>query len=288
MTSKPSSAKRGSCSRTPSKPPHDRGKSSYHDPKRASGRSTSTSYVSDHVFSERSPVGSASASSTVTSRRLRRTAPSESSPARSVCPAVTLRCSSVWNEATRSTHASMRKHQRPGRSTSNVPVHRSLPCGTRGDSVHRVEPGRRYRIAAPSVSWPSRKIRAETATGSPTVRLTGQRPQSTCGSTAWIWIRAGRVFGSGTHQVSPMRKDRSVRLARSAGVFLHPTSLPSGRLDREAYRFVDWLAAAGHSWWQILPLGPPDEHHSPYASPSAFAASPALLAKPNARVTAAD
>jgi 4-alpha-glucanotransferase len=79
-----------------------------------------------------------------------------------------------------------------------------------------------------------------------------------------------------------------VQLKRSAGIFLHPTSLPSGKLDREAYRFVDWLAAAGQSWWQILPLGPPDEHGSPYASSSAFAASPALLAKPSARVTAAE
>ena len=75
---------------------------------------------------------------------------------------------------------------------------------------------------------------------------------------------------------------------RSAGILLHPTSLPSGRLDRAAYRFVDWLAAAGQSWWQMLPLGPPDEFGSPYASPSAFAASPALLAKPSARVTAAE
>jgi 4-alpha-glucanotransferase len=85
-----------------------------------------------------------------------------------------------------------------------------------------------------------------------------------------------------------MSEDRSVRLARSAGVLLHPTSLPSGRLDRDAYRFVDWLAAAGQSWWQMLPLGPPDEFGSPYASPSAFAASAALLAKPSARVTAAE
>lgn len=75
---------------------------------------------------------------------------------------------------------------------------------------------------------------------------------------------------------------------RSAGILLHPTSLPSGRIDREAYRFVDWLAAAGQSWWQMLPLGPPDEFNSPYRSPSAFAASPALLAKPDARVTAAE
>jgi 4-alpha-glucanotransferase len=72
---------------------------------------------------------------------------------------------------------------------------------------------------------------------------------------------------------------------RSSGILLHPTSLPSRHLDREAYRFVDWLAAAGQTWWQVLPLGPPDEFGSPYRSASAFAASPALLAAPSARVT---
>jgi 4-alpha-glucanotransferase len=82
-----------------------------------------------------------------------------------------------------------------------------------------------------------------------------------------------------------MGEDQNVDLARSAGILLHPTSLPSRKLDPEAYRFVDWLAAAGQSWWQILPLGPPDEFHSPYRSPSAFAASPQLLARPEARVT---
>src|SRR5437870_671313 len=85
-----------------------------------------------------------------------------------------------------------------------------------------------------------------------------------------------------------MREDHRVRLKRAAGILLHPTSLPSGRLDREAYRFVDWLAAAGQSWWQMLPLGPPDEFGSPYRSPSGFAASAQLLAKPDARVTAAE
>jgi 4-alpha-glucanotransferase len=85
-----------------------------------------------------------------------------------------------------------------------------------------------------------------------------------------------------------MRKDRNVQPTRSAGVLLHPTSLPSGKLDRDAYRFVDWLAAAGQSWWQVLPLGPPDEFGSPYRSPSAFAASPRLLARPDARVTAGE
>jgi 4-alpha-glucanotransferase len=76
-----------------------------------------------------------------------------------------------------------------------------------------------------------------------------------------------------------------VQLPRSSGILLHPTSLPSGRLDADAYRFVDWLEAAGQSWWQVLPLGPPDEVGSPYRSASAFAASPLLLAKPKAAVS---
>ena len=73
-------------------------------------------------------------------------------------------------------------------------------------------------------------------------------------------------------------------LSRSLGVNLHPTSLPGGRLGPEAYAFVDWLAAAGARFWQVLPLNPPDGHGSPYASVSAFAASPLLLADPDAVV----
>jgi len=76
-----------------------------------------------------------------------------------------------------------------------------------------------------------------------------------------------------------------VRLTRSSGILLHPTSLPSGRLDEGAYRFVDWLAAAGQSWWQVLPLGPPDETGSPYAATSAFATWNGLLAEPRAPVS---
>src|SRR5437762_1413338 len=77
-------------------------------------------------------------------------------------------------------------------------------------------------------------------------------------------------------------------LSRSSGVLLHPTSLPGRRLGAEAFRFVDWLAAAGQSWWQILPLGPPDEEGSPYRSASAFACWDGLLADPEATVSARD
>ena len=76
-----------------------------------------------------------------------------------------------------------------------------------------------------------------------------------------------------------------MQLARSSGILLHPTSLPDGRLGAEAYRFVDWLEAAGQSWWQVLPLGPPDDVGSPYRGTSAFAASPRLLAAPHAPVS---
>ncbi len=74
-------------------------------------------------------------------------------------------------------------------------------------------------------------------------------------------------------------------LPRSSGVQLHPTSLPVGRLGREAYAWIDWLADAGQQWWQMLPLGPPDRHRSPYKAASAFAAWPGLLGEPDAPVT---
>ena len=72
-----------------------------------------------------------------------------------------------------------------------------------------------------------------------------------------------------------------VLAARRAGVLLHPTSLPgtgaAGTLGREAWAFVDWLAAAGFSVWQTLPLGPPDLHGSPYCQRSAHAGNRGLL-----------
>jgi len=68
---------------------------------------------------------------------------------------------------------------------------------------------------------------------------------------------------------------------RSAGVLLHPTSLPSrygiGDLGDGAYQFVDFLAAAGQQLWQVLPLGPTGYGDSPYQSFSAFAGNPLLI-----------
>jgi 4-alpha-glucanotransferase len=68
-------------------------------------------------------------------------------------------------------------------------------------------------------------------------------------------------------------------------VQLHITSLPCGRLGADARTFIEWLSAAGQSWWQVLPLGPPDRWRSPYKSRSAFACWPALLEHPDAPVS---
>src|SRR3954453_23476580 len=130
---------------------------------------------------------------------------------------------------------------------------------------------------------------AETATSSPTVRLTAYRPLSRTGAGFAILIRRGRSlrFGAGISPGSIRQLDH-MNLSRSSGVQLHPTSLPGGRLGPEAYAWVDWLAEAGQTWWQMLPLGPPDEHGSPYKSESAFAAWPGLLAEPDAPVSEAE
>jgi len=70
-------------------------------------------------------------------------------------------------------------------------------------------------------------------------------------------------------------------MPRSSGILLHPTSFPSpfgiGDLGPEAYKFVDFLAAAGQRLWQVLPLGPTGYGDSPYASYSAFAGNTALI-----------
>lgn len=64
---------------------------------------------------------------------------------------------------------------------------------------------------------------------------------------------------------------------RSAGLLLHPTSLPNGCLDNQAWLLIDWMAKAGLSIWQTLPLTKPNSDLSPYNSLSAFALNPRLL-----------
>ena len=70
-------------------------------------------------------------------------------------------------------------------------------------------------------------------------------------------------------------------MSRSAGLILHPTSLPGrfgiGDLGPEAEKFLDWAASAGQRLWQILPLHPTGPGDSPYGASSAFAGNPLLL-----------
>jgi len=70
--------------------------------------------------------------------------------------------------------------------------------------------------------------------------------------------------------------------SRAAGVLLHITSLPGphgiGDFGPGARHFVDWLASAGQSLWQLLPTNPIGPCDSPYQSVSAFAGSPLMVA----------
>ncbi|MDP2790380.1 MAG: 4-alpha-glucanotransferase [Rectinemataceae bacterium] len=68
---------------------------------------------------------------------------------------------------------------------------------------------------------------------------------------------------------------------RSAGILLHPTSLPGpfgvGTMGKDARNFVDFLAETGVGLWQILPLGPTGYGDSPYQCLSSFAGNIYLL-----------
>ena len=70
-------------------------------------------------------------------------------------------------------------------------------------------------------------------------------------------------------------------MARSAGVLLSITSLPSpygiGTIGKEARDFADFLKAAGQKVWQILPVGPTSDGDSPYQSFSTYAGNPYLI-----------
>ncbi|RLJ21854.1 4-alpha-glucanotransferase [bacterium endosymbiont of Escarpia laminata] len=68
---------------------------------------------------------------------------------------------------------------------------------------------------------------------------------------------------------------------RRAGILLHISSLPGpgkvGTLGSHAYRFVDFLHAAGMTVWQILPVGPTQADGSPYQTSSVHAGNPRFI-----------
>src|SRR6185312_484846 len=85
--------------------------------------------------------------------------------------------------------------------------------------------------------------------------------------------------------IAPMAKEQRLKRRRNgqraSGVLLHMTSLPSkygiGDFGPAAFQWIDALARAKQSWWQVLPLSPPGKGNSPYQSVSAFAISPDLI-----------
>jgi 4-alpha-glucanotransferase len=68
---------------------------------------------------------------------------------------------------------------------------------------------------------------------------------------------------------------------RSAGILLHPSSLPGphgiGEIGPEAHRFLDSMVESGLSIWQMLPMGPTGYGNSPYQCFSAFAGNPLII-----------
>ena len=70
-------------------------------------------------------------------------------------------------------------------------------------------------------------------------------------------------------------------LNRGCGIIMPVFSLPSphgiGTLGQAAYDFADFLAAAGQSYWQMLPLGPTCCGDSPYSASSSAAGNPYLI-----------
>ncbi|MDA8424751.1 MAG: 4-alpha-glucanotransferase [Treponema sp.] len=72
-----------------------------------------------------------------------------------------------------------------------------------------------------------------------------------------------------------------MRMTRSSGILLHPSSLPGpygiGDFGSPARGFLERLAEAGQRLWQVLPLGPTGYGDSPYAPFSSFAGNELLI-----------
>ena len=79
----------------------------------------------------------------------------------------------------------------------------------------------------------------------------------------------------------PLTEGEKDMFKRSSGVLAHVTSLPSphgvGTMGRTARDFVDFLAAAHQTYWQVLPLGHTGFGDSPYQCVSAAAGNPYLI-----------
>ena len=68
---------------------------------------------------------------------------------------------------------------------------------------------------------------------------------------------------------------RTAEIAAAKGTFRLAFGI--GDFGKEARRFVDFLAAAGQTFWQIMPLTPTGYGDSPYQSLSSFAGNGLLI-----------
>ncbi|MBQ8140882.1 MAG: 4-alpha-glucanotransferase [Clostridia bacterium] len=70
-------------------------------------------------------------------------------------------------------------------------------------------------------------------------------------------------------------------MKRSSGILMHVSTLwgdySIGGFGESAKQFVDFLADAGFTYWQVLPFGVTDDCNSPYKSYSAFAGNPYFI-----------
>ena len=70
---------------------------------------------------------------------------------------------------------------------------------------------------------------------------------------------------------------------RASGILLHLSSLPGGYgigdMGPGAFEWIDFLASAKQTFWQVLPLNPTTRrgHNSPYQCTSAFAGNPLFI-----------
>ncbi len=130
-------------------------------------------------------------------------------------------------------------------------------------------------LAARSVSVVVERPVAPTAVTRTEATATVVAPSRVSGYPPARTSKRGLRASSAEHLSSDMT------FPRSAGILLHPTSLPGphgiGDLGPAAHRFVGFLADAGATLWQMLPLGPTGFGDSPYQCFSAFAGNPLLI-----------
>ena len=88
--------------------------------------------------------------------------------------------------------------------------------------------------------------------------------------------RQGRCYNE--TECKLLLSDERFCMKRQSGVLLHISSLwgdySTGAFGKEAYDWIDFLADAGFSVWQVLPFCLPDECNSPYKSFGAFSQNP--------------